>query len=216
MGWVSMWLDIASKVSAIVIAVAALLALRQIALAKRQLETTKDLFKLQSRRASIELSIDACKRYAENVIQDFIKIIKHCETNDILFFENATFRRNGDSIQISTVHAKKEDAAKLAEIGDLLTSFCNGLEAFAIYFLSGVADEEIAYRTNALSYTEMCETAYKVFAITGKTGKNIDAINTLYFRWAKRLENDDLVEQKLKINQQLSTFAQKPIRPIGT
>ena len=209
------WLEIANYLSTVTLAVVAILALRQISLAKQQIETTKELFKKQSKRASIEATINECKRFADHVIQDHIKIIEHCQKNNITFFSDVKFQRDGDSITVDATNAKKEDAPKLKEMGSLLTSFCNGLEAHAMYFLSGIADENIAYHTNAQSYLDLCEDAYKIFASAGKKSKDIDAIQTLYFRWATRMEKDELAEQQIEINKKLSTFNQTPIRPIG-
>ena len=210
------WLEIANYLGTVTLAIVAILALRQISLAKQQIETTKDLFKKQSKRASIESAVNECKRFADQVIQDHIKILQHCEKNGITFFEDVTFERKGDTITLDPSKAKKEDAPKLQEIGALLTSFCNGLEAHAMYFLSGIADENIAYHTNAHSYLRMTEDAYKIFASAGKSVKEIEAIQTLYFRWAERMEKDDLAEQQIEITKKLSTFSQSPIKPIGT
>ena len=210
------FLSLASSASTIVVAAAAVLALRQLKLAREQIETTKELFKLQSRRASIEAAVVECKRFAETVIQDNVKIMQFCSDESITIFDDVKFSCDGESITVDPRGLNPEHIQKLKKISATINSFCNGIESHALYFLSGVADENLAYHTNARAYLELCETAYKIFALSGKDNEHIAPIQTLYVRWYKRLEAEQLEKEEMKIRTKLATYKNPTIRPIGT
>ncbi len=209
------WLELAYFVSGIAVAILAAFGLRQLQLAKQQLETSKEIFRTQSRRSAAEAAVVECRRFADTVIQDSLRLDKFIEDNSIAFFNKAKLERTEDGVKIDLSAVDQDDVKKLSGAHPQINGFLNGLEAHALYFLSGVADEEIAFKVNAKTYVEMAETAFKLFAITGVGKEDAGPIKALYFRWSRRLEAKQLKAEQVRLTRMLATFKDEPIPPIG-
>lgn len=192
------------------------LAKDQISLAKDQLQTSKDIFKTQSKRASIEAAVIECRRYSETVIQDSLALDKYCKEHTITLFNDVIFKNTEDGFSINTSAAKKEDIEKLAGAEDIVNRFINGLESYALFFLSGIADENIAFHTNAKAFLESAEKGFKIFPFTNIGQEDAEPIKRLYFMWYKKLEAKRLKIEQDNITKKLSGYKDTSIKPIGT
>ena len=69
--------------------------------------------------------------------------------NNISYFEDAKIKEiKGDSkrgFRIDMSAVNKEQIVKFSEIQDVLTKYMNGMELFALYFVSRIANENIAF-----------------------------------------------------------------------
>lgn len=192
------------------------LAKDQISLAKDQLETSKDIFKTQSKRASIEAAVVECRRYSETVIQDSIALDKYCEDHEITLFEDIVFKKTEDGFSIDHSAVKKEDVKKLAKAEAIINRYMNGLESYALFFLSGIADENIAFHTNAKQFIESAERGFKIFPFSNVDKDDAEPIKVLYFMWHKKLEAKRLKIEQKNIEKKLSGYKDESIKSIGT
>ena len=85
-----------------------------------------------------------------------------------------------------------------------------------MFFLSGVADEEIAFHTNGKTFIESAERGFKIFPICGIEQEDAEPVKALYFMWHKKLEAKRLKIEKEKIEGKLSGYKDKSIKAIGT
>lgn len=210
------WLEILYFISQIVVVFLIGLGLRQLQLAKRQIETTKEIFRTQSKRAAVEAAVVECRRFAETLIQDKLALDKYCEDNKITYFEDVKFARTDNGFSIDTKNINKDDVTKLSNANDLINRLLNGLESYALFFLSGVADENIAFHTNAKTYIEMAEHLFKIFPISNIENEDAEPIKVLYFMWRKRYDAKKLRVEQREIEKKLSTFKDSSIKAIGT
>lgn len=192
------------------------LAKDQIALAKDQLETSKDIFKTQSKRSAVEAAVIECRRYSETIIQDCVELDKYCKDNNITLFDDAVFEKTEEGFNIDTKNVKKDDIDKLFGAGDIINRYMNGLESYALFFLSGIADEDIAFHTNAKTFIESAERGFKIFPFTNIEQDDAEPIKALYFRWHKKLEAKRLRIEQKNIERKLSGYKDNKIKPIGT
>lgn len=192
------------------------LAKDQISLAKDQLETSKDIFKTQSRRASVEAAVVECRRFSETVVHDSLALDKYCTENEITYFDDVIFTKTDDGFSIDAKNVKEEDANKLAGAEDIINRYMNGLEAYALFFLSGVADEKIAFHTNAKTFIEFAEVAFKIIPLCNVEKDDIQPIRALYFMWHKKYEANGLKIKKKEIEAQLSDYKESSLKAIGT
>lgn len=192
------------------------LAKDQISLAKDQLETSKDIFKTQSKRAAVEAAVIECRRYSETVIQDSIALDRYCETHDITFFDDVAFNKTEEGFSIDTRSIKDDDLKKLSGASDIINRYLNGLESYALFFLSGIADEEIAFHTNGKEFIQSAEKGFKIFPICNVSEEDAEPIKVLYFRWYEKLEAKRLMIEQKKIEKKLSGYKDNNIRAIGT
>jgi len=217
------WLEILYFASGIVIMILVgfglwqlKLAKDQISLAKDQLETSKNIFKTQSKRAAIEAAVVECRRYSETIVQDSLALDKYCHEHDITFFDDAEFEKTEEGFSVNLEKIDDEDVKKLAGAEDIINRYLNGLESYALFFLSGVADEKIAFHTNGKTFIESAERGFKIFPICGIEQEDAEPVKALYFMWHKKLEAKRLKIEKEKIEQKLSGYKDKSIKAIGT
>ena len=209
-------LEIGYFVSNIVIMFLLAVGLRQIQLAKTQLATTKEIFRTQSKRAAAEAAVVECRRFADTIIQDRLLLDKYCRENSITYFDVVKFKRTEKGFTIDATAVNKDDVGKLAKLQDVVNRIMNGLEAYALFFLSGVADERIAFHTNAKGYVELVEHVFKLFPVINIEDDDARPTKQLYMMWRERLEAKELKVEKDKLEKKLSTYKLSDIKPIGT
>jgi len=210
------WIEVIYFISQIIVMVLVGFGLRQIQLAKRQIETTKDIFRTQSKRSAIETAVVECRRFAETIIQDKLALDKFCKEKSITYFEKAKFTKTENGFSVDPKDIDKDDLKKLQEAADLINRIMNGLEAYALFFLSGVADENIAFHTNAKAYIEITEDIFKIFPVIKIEDEDAEPMKTLYFMWSQRYEAKRLSIEQEEIKKKLSSYKISSVKAIGT
>lgn len=210
------WLEVAYFGSCIVLAGIAALGLRQLRLTKEQIRTTRELFSTQSTRAALESAANECRRFAEQVLQDSIRIDRFVDEHGISFFDDVVLASTDEGITLEISNVKESDVAKFAELQPVLTSYINGIEVFALYFLAGIADETIAFATAGHTYLTQAERALKIAAFCGLGDTDAGPIAHLYIHWRKLAETRRLESEKAQAEAKLAGRREFPISPIGT
>lgn len=210
------WLEVFYFASQVIVMFLVAFGLRQLQLTKRQIEITKEIFKTQSKRAAVEAAVVEGRRFADTLIQDKLALDKHCEENSISYFEDVALSISDDGFSINTKNVKESDLEKLSNATELINRILNGLESYALFFLSGVADENIAFHSNAKAYLELCGHMFKLFPILSVAEDDAEPIKALYFMWHKKYEAQKLKVEQQKIEKKLSTYKDSSIKPIGT
>ncbi len=212
--------NVVSPIAQMIIAGAAIFALRQISISKQSIQ-------IQSRRESIKYATELIKNYVSNLIplhnqidkiysgkgwqslevnlEDFIAeevklmfpdVVRHCENSINLEFSD-------DKILEPTINMQ------------------NDLEAFSVPFVNGVADEEVAF--NAIGET-FCYTVSKYYfaycAVRPKPRKSItngfENTIILYNLWAPRMKKNELQNIAKATEEELASIKEKKIKAIGT
>ncbi|MFQ2213991.1 hypothetical protein [Aeromonas dhakensis] len=217
------WLEVLYFASGLVVMVLIGLGLRQlklakdqISLAKNQIETSKDIFKTQSKRAAVEAAVVECRRFAETIVQDSIALDKYCTLHGISYFDDVTLTKTENGFQINAKNVKKEDIDKMVGSEEILNRYMNGLEAYALFFLSGVADENIAFHSNAKTFIKFAEKAFKLIPCCEIEDDDMEPIKALYFMWSSKYEAKQLKIKKKEIEKKLSEHKETTIKSIGT
>jgi hypothetical protein len=94
----------------------------------------------------------------------------------------------------------------------------NAMEAFAIYFTKGVADEEIAYSSIGRTYCFVVKKLYFdiAYSLEDDNDKSFNNLIELYTIWSNRLKSEKLSKEKEKLLSELDCLKMKNIKPIGT
>jgi hypothetical protein len=119
-----------------------------------------------------------------------------------------------ESIRVKSAPASG-DIEKMQELAVEFTSAYNCLETFSVFFVSRVADENVAF--DCVGHT-FCRTVRKYMPdllLQSENGCYYKDILTLFLRWNSRLEIRKLAEDKRSIEKRLEELNDKPIRPIG-
>jgi hypothetical protein len=214
------------------VALAACLALKQLRLAKEQLavainalDHAKRDLQIRSRREAVQLAAERCEKFGEMMMTrrnahmdkiqaDGIELKIWVLTNDA--FERASLKDRSAAEQWVAQLRAKPDALISA------TAVLNELEAFAIYFARGAADEETAYPVvGALFCTEV-----QIFApylidlrhkdVPGLTSGPFQNSIDLFNLWHLRMRQKELEAEANKLSLEVSGRKPSTIKPIGT
>lgn len=210
------WLEVFYFGAGILLPIIAAFALRQIQLAKDQLRVTKEIARTSAKRESYRAAIEQCEALSKIVVPLDFKIDKFLEEHGVSYFEKAKFEPSEHGLRIDLAEIDDADLEKLNEIAPLLTDLINSLEVFAIYFLSGIAYEEIGFHSQGKYFVEKAEMVAKLLAVCKPGADECQHIWPLYKKWKDRIEHQRLVVEKKKIDAKLkATVIKPPIKSIG-
>jgi hypothetical protein len=199
------YLQVLYFLSGCIIAIAAIIALNQIKVAKKALKT-------QSKRDSLKLTATECARYFDKIIPLQNELNEAINDNKVNFFKGWQVKIDANQIELS--RNSNFDMDNFDSIGNQLTTVCNSMESFAAYFVSGVADEYVAYNTVGTTFILTLDILIPWVVSCRKDGYYKNLIE-LYGMWKKRRDAFLLSQEREKIDRQLSKIGTKKIYPIG-
>ena len=92
----------------------------------------------------------------------------------------------------------------------------NMLEGFAMFFVTGLADEEIGYRETAIAFCELAASLMPAFWFYRETKRAMyKSVLELYEMWHNRLALERLQERREEVERDLSRVKPRTIKPIG-
>jgi hypothetical protein len=184
-----------------------------------QIKLTKELATTNAKREAFKLALKQCHFYAEDVVTSRAKVAALAMTKGIVFAQPCSFKvSKGEIIEVSTPGRNIVDECQ--KLDQELLLYMNRLEAFAMAFTSGVADEEVAYRETARAF---CQTFPEAVPFIDYCRKNevarYESAIQLYELWQTRLFSEALTKQRQHIQQAEENLkkAEPPrIKTIGT
>jgi hypothetical protein len=194
------------------------IAVQSVNLAAQQLEHSKRDLQIKSKRESIAFSIHQCEVLAADIIPKFDEIQKALMQNGYLYpskMPDETFPCELDQDQKG-----KEIWLSDAALRTNLINALNALEAFAMYFTTDLADEEIAFSPAGLVFCNYCKQfQWFIGLFRSKTSAKplYDNIVKLYEMWHPRLLTLQLDKQLQELSEKKQRLAvHAPQIPIGT
>ena len=187
---------------------------KQLELANEQLVFAKEALKTTSRREAFSLTAECCDHYLSTVIPLLNKLDKKIESKGITFYKDATVTISGDEIRITGVSANQDADARI-EIASHSANALNALEGFAVYFVSGVADESVAYETVGRTFVNSTKKLAPDF-LQYSTDGYFRNLTRLFILWSKREEKQRIEFEKLILEKKSETISTKKISAIGT
>lgn len=186
------------------------------AIGLRQLTIARENAQMNAKRESFRLAAEQRAYYSHHVIPLLNKLDAAIRAKGITFFSNASVEVRGEEVKINSPMTPA-DAKALLTIAPELTEAYNALEAFGLYFTSGVADEQVAFSAVGTTY---CYSVRKLLPdlvrmATDKKAKYMNHVLELFFLWNSRFEAETLQAEKRRIDAELSGVTGKFIRPIG-
>jgi hypothetical protein len=231
-------LELAYFASGVVIACASVVLLYQLWLAKQtlsalhgQLKTAieavtvaREDIRIRSQREAVELAADRCEKFAEYTLP---QVNVHL---DAVKNQAIQFKRWGitESTFDDTAYTQRQDVRVWMTSVDKNTDTTNhilkalNLEAFAIYFARGAADEGVAYPVVGPIFCVWVEQlaphliAMRTHTAQGVTSGAYQNTVELYKVWSARSRRTELEKDKSKIDKALSRLPAPEVRPIGT
>lgn len=208
-------LEILYFIGGIIVAIAAVLALKQLKIAKYDID-------IRSKRECATLTSEQCKFYAETIIplagQISIKLtqakIKEYSGKVSSF---CMCQEVFEWLKSLTDYSGCEDI-----LNDIV-KFNNELEAFSIYFIHGICDEEMAFNPIASDFISNVTMIYPIICLSHDKNENsYKNMIKLYEIWKNRydkikleMKTQEMKKQYLETIAQVSSMKQESINPIG-
>ncbi|SHG70579.1 hypothetical protein SAMN05444483_12330 [Salegentibacter echinorum] len=208
-------LEIIYFLSTPLLALFAYKALGQIKQTKNQIDESRKSRQLSSKRESYKLSAEKCDYFLNNLIPKMNLIYRKLEEENVKFFEDSEVIIANKRITVNPDLKKPEDLLKLIDDVPILELF-NALESFAVFFVSGVADENIAFLTIGRSYCSTVKTYLPILIPLSDNNKHFANTLNLFIIWHSRIEKENLEKEKTKIEEKLKQSQTVNIDPIGT
>lgn len=180
------WTEIVSSASAVIVAVAAVVGLIQLILARKSLAATRD--SIEVTRYDIEtrvhseatrLAVDLCIRFAEHVIPLIDEADQVFEKSPLPMSVNQPWDRESYSSKWQAGFFRKRKVKTILKA-------LNAMEAIAIPFVTGAADEAVARESIGMAFTAAAvRYAYVVAAVRDADRPGaFPAVRELADRWA--------------------------------
>jgi len=232
-------LELAYFVSGVVLACATLLVLYQIRVAKRTLAAlqqqvtiataaltvARDDIRIRSQREAVVLAAARCEKFAEHVLPRVSANIRHIQElgiqlrawdiSESSFDDSAYIQRPEVQTWLASTQNRRESL-------EPTLSVMNDLEAFAIYFARGAADEAVAYPVVGAIFCAWVQNfapqliAARTHMVHGLTSGPYQNTVELYKLWSIRARRKELEVSADRISRELSGLPPSEVRPIGT
>jgi hypothetical protein len=202
-----------ANISQIVLAICAIIALIQIWLNKLIIKENRRQTEIQIKRDALKCSSEQIS-YFNNILLPIIDDI------DTLTMENKLdiFSKDNVGIENRKISIRKRNTTKEKRdcIIKNISNFArmlNGIESFATYFVSGIADEKFAYNAVGKTY---CEIIYKYMIIFFNDEDDLKSpIFELFFIWNDRFAINKKRRMVEMLNDQLSGIKEDSITVTG-
>lgn len=178
----------------------------------KQLKISKDTNKLNAKRESFRLAGDQYAKFLEKIIplvNELDKIV--LEQNCKLMNSKIEIKDNSIILDLDTSDL---DIEKFRPLLEKALHIANLMEGIAIFFTTGVAAEEVAYRSIGKTYCHCVKDLMPIILI-GASSKHYENIIKLFFIWYNRIESEKLLIEKEKIGDRIKSLKNKKITPLG-
>ena len=197
-------LELLYFISNLVIATAVVFGLKQITLTKRI--ATSD-----ARRESLRFAAERCQYYAHYCIPADTKLRQQQQPPLSLTFlatGRVPFSIVDGEIKIQGMNDKVY-VPEFHRGGVFIADCLNSLEAFAIPFAAGVADDELGFQEAASSFCGLVEQYITMIVLMRRMGPRYESTMKLYDRWKSRLVAQQTEGQMKKLQAVHKEAAEK-------
>jgi hypothetical protein len=203
-------LELLYYLSGVAIAVAAFLGLKQ-------LEITRQIARTNATREAFKLAADECRTYGQEVVPLLTAFVTEYDKSKLTFLSSPpNFAIENGEIVKHNFDVKLLDA-EVPRILVPLVSYLNAVEAFAIFFTAGVADEDIAFQETAVAF---CKATISVmpayFQMRRTNAARFESTIKLFDLWSKRLHVKAMSPAIKSMEDFIKSVGNEKIRPIGT
>jgi hypothetical protein len=211
------FLEVLYFVAGIVIAGAAIRGLHQINL-------TKKIAIKNAKREDLKFAAERCQYYAENVFAASAALTEARKTLGLPPLVTSARLNASTEFDIKDGEINLELEPKtLLEIADTtiktagpLATYLNSLEAFAIPFVAGVADDDLGFQETAISFCRSIPAVIPLIAAMRTVGgAHYESCVKLYDCWSKRLKAEDLRKQMKDLEGKIKATPVHKIKPVG-
>jgi hypothetical protein len=220
------WFEIAYFVATVLMALAAWVALKHLKIAKATLEQAQRDLQVRSKREAVSLAIELCREYGTDFGKRYEAEMVDLHKNGFVFFRWPM--SDLEFAHSSIVNRQEADQwvlqfTKNRALALRAVAILNELEAFALPFAGGVADEEVAYPVIGKLFIDAV-LGFAPYLITLRDDKDRNIISgkfpntvALFRLWYARSGRAELDEKQKQLAAEQNKLPKlEPIKPIGT
>jgi hypothetical protein len=200
-------LEIVQALTNIAIAIIAAIGLRQIVIARR-------IARINANREAFKLAGDQTLFYLTHIIPSQNELSQAITDNKVTYFKAFDCQIVDKTFQTKFI-GTADDLESLKKIIPELAKVLNAMEAFALFFTQGVANEKAAF--SAVGET-FCNQVRKLAAALSMVNAGKDSyrnLTELFFLWNDRLEAQKLSLEKDQISKKLNAITPGKIDIVG-
>jgi hypothetical protein len=182
------------------------------------LNIAKNDIQTRSRREAASLAALQHDRFVERVMPLYENLLEAMNENKIprLAYPPEGAVANFDENQLQTPQAQ-EWLNNAKPLLDNAVTYLNALDAVAVYFMNGIADEELAFPAMGRPFCRQVERVQLILAYHQSIAPHsYDAIISLYNIWKERVNKLHLESQVDALTGRLKDYSDRKIKPIGT
>jgi hypothetical protein len=167
--------------SGIAIAIAAFWGLKQLTISKKIANTS-------ATREAIKLAAEQCRYFGENAVPLWSKLLSEYKRLNLTFLSTPPqFQLQNGEVTNHNFDTRVLDA-EVPKIGDPLVAYLNCLEAFAIPFAAGVADEALGFQETARAFCQGAQLLMPgIFYLRRTNAARYESTVKVFVLWNTRL-----------------------------
>jgi hypothetical protein len=207
-----------SQIANLVIAVLGLGAIYQLVLARRSLQLAQDDIQTRLQREAKQHAADLCRRFAEQTIPQYGRLetalagtktpLQAWPLVDYSFSPTSIPDADGANVWIRSAEGS----------GELLIKMLNELESVAMYFVSGIADERLAFPSLSRMYCAGVERLAPILISlrTNTVGSGqFPNVVALYELWNERIRLHTAMAERAELDRRAANISSREIVPFG-
>ncbi|ASW42848.1 hypothetical protein [Clostridium isatidis] len=176
----------------------------------KEITVAKEISEVNAKREAFKLSAEQCIYYFENIIPKLDDIDKCFKENKITSIGEVKIKSTSEGIKASV----KLDVSRCPEeIFRDITYVLNVIEGFSLYFISGVADERVAFSSVGRTYVNSMEMLLPI--ICSVQGSGYENVFKLYLLWKDRIDKQEALNQKIKLDKKMQEECFVTTKTIG-
>lgn len=211
------WFELIYFISGIILTIGVVVGIKHFKVAKDEIKLLKKDYETRNERASIEKSIEYLNLFATEFIPKAGQVIEKIEgkVNDTYKGPiNKDFRFD-ENCKLESKYIKE---ILIASVQNDAIDILNRFEYFSAAFVSGLADEELAFNPLARTYCSYIESLYVILCYLRRDEDHntFEYTVKLYDLWKKRLEKTTLEKRRSKLDKEISEIDVERIKYVGS
>jgi hypothetical protein len=199
------FLEVLYFIAGIVVAIAAVFALKQISIMKKTLQ-------VQSKRDALKITSEQCENYFSKIIELQDQFDRKVKEHDVKYFDGWEVTVQNDSVSVK--HRSVPNAQGLEKVIKEL-DVLNSMESFASFFVSNVADEQVAYDTVGMTFVNF-NRKLMPWTLSCREDGYFKNLSKLFVKWELRRLNEELQKEKIDLEKKLKQTAFQADVPLGS
>jgi hypothetical protein len=209
-GW--QWLDLIAKTAGV----------GGIWIGYRQFKRNAEYHKKSVQREAVRLAAEQAKEFGCVIIPRVEDLRKRIDEAGCAYFKKCKVMMNEKEIRVDYSAVGQDEVAKLKDFQKETVDILNRIEAFAIYFATNVADDNIGFIECGPAFIGLFESNFPLFG-RHDLRSYYRCSQAVYWRWKKRIGNQGLADDFQKLQDQAIVILRKllsndikPRDPLGS